>query len=106
MLSPAFLARCRFTDAVAADIKRRLRALPATDYISIHVRNTDYTTNYRELFTNIGAYVSGRSVLVCTDDSTVSANVQQMPRRSGFTLLAMALHQEKGIVHQLLACSP
>jgi len=159
LLSPAFLARCRFTQPVALEVTRRLKTMPSNDYFAIHVRNTDYTTNYSAFFEQIRSHVSGMPVLICTDDSMVfdravrafpgssvfrlstftnedgrplhgsrhdnqhemnmqtltdlialalsreilSAVVQQIPRRSGFTLLAMALQQEKAIVQGLLS---
>ena len=159
LLSPAFLARCRFTHPVATEVTRRLKTMPSNDYFAVHVRNTDYTTNYSKFFEQIRSHVSGMPVLICTDDSRVfdravrafpnscvfrlstftnedgrplhgsrhdnqheiniqtltdlmalalsreilSADVQQIPRRSGFTLLAMALQQEKAIVQGLFS---
>ena len=153
-----FLKRCQFTEEVAAEIKRRLKRLDGLAYCAVHVRNTDYTTDYRRLFEELREIVIGVPVLICTDDSRVfayaqsalpgsevfrlasqsnsdgrpihrmrhenqhevniqmftdllalaqatnifSANVDQIPRRSGFTLLAMGLHANKQTVHQLL----
>jgi hypothetical protein len=158
LLSPSFLARCRFTAAVAEEISRRLANIPQKDYIALHIRNTDYTTVYPAFFERIRPEIAGRPVLVCTDDSRVfhhavaafpqssvfrlssfvndrgealhcrprdnqhelnlqmwtdlmglalaqrvlSTNVEQLSRLSGFTLLALALHDNKTIALNLL----
>jgi FkbM family methyltransferase len=158
LLSPAFLARCRLQHEIATEVARRLAAAPAREYVAIHIRNTDYTTNYPEFFEQIRARVAGCAVLVCTDDSRafeyaltalptsrvfrlstfvndsgrplhgvrrrdqhdmnlqlftdlmgmafsreiLAAPVQQIPRLSGFTLLAMALHHERNVARELL----
>ena len=153
-----FLKRCQFTEQVATEVKRRLKRLEGLAYCAVHVRNTDYTTDYPRLFEELRESVIGVPVLICSDDSRVfayaqsalpgsevfrlasqsdsdgspihgkrrenqyevnmqmftdllalaqatnifSANVDQIPRRSGFTLLAMGLHANKQIVRQLL----
>lgn len=41
------------------------------DYDAIHIRNTDKTSRYRELLAGARERLSGRRVLVCSDDSSV-----------------------------------
>jgi hypothetical protein len=47
------------------------------DYVAIHVRNTDYQTNYESLFNKIYPEVAGKSVLVCSDDAEVIAKAKE-----------------------------
>jgi len=41
------------------------------DYDAIHVRNTDYRSDFKTFFENINPAIFGRRVLLCTDDSGV-----------------------------------
>jgi hypothetical protein len=43
------------------------------DFDAIHVRNTDIQSDYEELFDNARQRLTGRRVLVCSDDSAVIA---------------------------------
>jgi len=52
---------------VAELVRDRLSALPK-DYESIHVRNTDLTTDYETFFDTIVGAVANKNVLVCSDD--------------------------------------
>lgn len=49
---------------------RRLDQLPA-DYFAVHIRNTDYQTDYISLFERIRYRLSGQNLLVCSDDANV-----------------------------------
>ncbi|MDR1946375.1 MAG: hypothetical protein LBQ51_04325 [Desulfovibrio sp.] len=53
--------------AVAAHVSAKIRPL-GRDYCAVHVRNTDYRTDYMLFFKSIQAKVAGRTLLVCSDD--------------------------------------
>lgn len=44
-----------------------LSSIPST-YAAIHIRNTDYKTDYRPFLTDLRMALSGKNVLVCSDD--------------------------------------
>ena len=69
MRSPMFFEFFSFKDAVLQDILKRLLQLPPI-YESVHIRNTDYTTDYRSFLSYL---VPTRKVplLVCSDSSEV-----------------------------------
>jgi hypothetical protein len=48
-------------------IKNKLNLMPS-DYCSVYVRNTDYKTDYKELFDQIKSEIGDRYLLICTDD--------------------------------------
>ena len=51
------------------------------DYLAIHVRNTDYQTQYKDLFRDVYPSVSNKSLLICSDDAEVISHA-----RNFFTL--------------------
>jgi len=65
------LHKVRFADSLASEFQALLREI-GTDYMAVHVRNTDYQTDYRRLFARIRRRVRGRKVLVCSDDPTIA----------------------------------
>lgn len=62
--------RITLNDAVRGEVKSALERLP-TSYVGIHVRNTDYITDYKPFFERLMPKVTGRTVLVCSDDQEV-----------------------------------
>ncbi|MBS7537786.1 hypothetical protein [Ancylobacter lacus] len=60
---------------IAAEIVARLARL-GPDYDALHVRHTDYQTDFRKLFERTKPLFVGRRLLVCTD----SAEVQRFAR--------------------------
>jgi len=57
------------------------------DFDAIHVRNTDIQSDYKELFINARKRLSGRRVLVCSDDSAVIVAAKELlPESSVFTV--------------------
>ncbi|TPW33309.1 hypothetical protein FJU08_01735 [Martelella alba] len=66
------LHRVRFVRDVADHILGRLLML-GPDYDAVHVRHSDYQTDYRALLRRIAPCLRGRNVLLCTD----SYNVQK-----------------------------
>jgi tetratricopeptide (TPR) repeat protein len=46
------------------------------DYLAIHVRNTDYQTQYKDLFRDVYPYVNNKSLLICSDDAEVISHAK------------------------------
>lgn len=69
-LSHAGITRVTLAPQVISDIEAALQKLPS-DYIGIHVRNTDLRTAYGELFEQVFVKVTGKNVLICSDDPSV-----------------------------------
>ncbi|MDR2124369.1 MAG: hypothetical protein LBP38_05225 [Desulfovibrio sp.] len=61
------LGKLRLQPAVAAHIVGKTRSL-GSGYHAVHVRNTDYRTDYMPFFHSIRAKVAGRTLVVCSDD--------------------------------------
>lgn len=63
------LLRClTFSDRLKREANAALSAIPLT-YAAVHIRNTDHKTDYRPFLTNLRAALSGKNVLVCSDDA-------------------------------------
>jgi hypothetical protein len=62
------LARLKLSATIAGQVRTALARL-GKDYDAVHVRNTDYRTDYESFFARIHARVTGRRVLVCSDDA-------------------------------------
>ena len=46
------------------------------DYLAIHVRNTDYRTQYKDLFRDVYPSVNNKSLLICSDDAEVISHAK------------------------------
>jgi hypothetical protein len=64
------IQRIRFNEKTAKKIGERLASI-GTDYDTVHVRNTDYTCDYKAFFETIYTKVCNRKLLVCSDDDRV-----------------------------------
>jgi hypothetical protein len=69
-LSHNGLARVVLAPETLPVIEEALQKLP-DKYVGIHVRNTDLRTAYGDLFQEIFVKVTGRNVVLCSDDPTV-----------------------------------
>jgi hypothetical protein len=68
--SVAALSRLRLHDNLSDELIKRLKSIGA-NYVSIHIRNTDYTTNYQPLLNqlkNLPALQNCENLFVATDD--------------------------------------
>ena len=74
-LSFALLERITISEKIRSIVLDRISSLNK-DYVAIHVRNTDYQTNYESLFNKIYPEVAGKSVLICSDDVEVIAKAK------------------------------
>lgn len=54
----------------------------ASDYAAIHVRNTDYKTDYEEFLRSVASSLTGRSILICSDDPKVFTAAKSIFRGS------------------------
>lgn len=61
------LERLRFTKKVSDEIINRLGKIEKS-YAAVHIRNTDYQTDYVRFFEDIAPKVTGKKLLVCSDD--------------------------------------
>jgi hypothetical protein len=66
----SLLPRIRLAHAVVTEVREVLASFPQS-YHSLHVRNTDYRTDYRRLFSRIRRRVGRSALLVCSDDPAV-----------------------------------
>ena len=105
LLSARLLACCRFTDQVASRVYRRLKSVIGQDYVAIHIRNTDYRTDYLPFLRTLGTRVQGRTVLVCSDDSSVFAAAEAVLSQSRVVRLStVAAGEGKALHHKRHNC--
>ena len=62
-------------------MKNKLNTL-GLDYDSVHIRNTDYKTNYVIFLQSIQSNLIGRKVLVCTDNYYVLESAREILKES------------------------
>ena len=63
-----FFCRLKLRSNVKKLILNRLPSLKA-DYNAVHIRNTDYTTNYKSAFAAVEKQLRGKKVIICSDDA-------------------------------------
>lgn len=80
-LSEQLLPRLRLSTRARSEISMSLARLPRP-YVGVHVRNTDYRTDYLPLFESIYDKTIGRNVLVCSDDPDVIVHARSFFRDS------------------------
>lgn len=61
----------RLKNEVLQTVMERLDRIGDQDYDAVHIRNTDYITDYRPFLESIKSELRGRTVLVCTDNKMV-----------------------------------
>ncbi len=69
MASPIFFNFFWFKDEILKEINRRLQKVPSS-YASVHIRNTDYTTDYKA-FLDAVLKQAKAPVLICSDSREV-----------------------------------
>ena len=83
------LLRClSLRPSVVDQIAKRLIPL-GHDYDAVHIRNTDYKTDYETFFRNCKSKFAGRPLLVCSDNAVVKENARNLLDPST-TLLSVA----------------
>lgn len=68
----ALLSHLTLSAPIKEEIRNRLAVLPEK-YCAVHVRNTDYKSDYISFFEDIKETVSGTNLLICSDDAEVIA---------------------------------
>lgn len=71
----------KLKDDITKLMKNKLNTL-GLDYDSIHIRNTDYKTNYVIFLQSIQSNLIGRKVLVCTDNYYVLESAREILKES------------------------
>jgi hypothetical protein len=80
-LGQGLLQRVALAHPLRAEIGRELARLPR-DYVAVHVRNTDYCTDYEPFLASIRPAMAGLDVLVCSDDAAAIARARYVLDRS------------------------
>jgi hypothetical protein len=75
VLSIDCLKRFTFTPGIKEIVKNGISHL-TSPYLSVHIRNTDYQTDYLTFFESIKAELSGKNVLICSDDAVCIAKAR------------------------------
>ena len=76
-LSFYLLERLRFSRSSSDHIQARIRPL-GHNYIAIHIRNTDYRTDYQNFLSCLAPQLAGMSVLICSDDARVFTAAEEL----------------------------
>lgn len=74
-LSFDLLNRISISENIRPIVLDRIQHL-GHEYLAIHVRNTDYQTQYKDLFLDIYPSVTNKSLLVCSDDAKVISHAK------------------------------
>ncbi|MFA5957248.1 MAG: hypothetical protein WC811_11810 [Hyphomicrobium sp.] len=69
-LSFGLMDKLRLSPKIRPMVLDRVRQFDGK-YYAVHVRNTDLKTNYKDFFSKIVPEVSGKRLLVCSDDAAV-----------------------------------
>ena len=70
------LSNILFTPEVSDLIRGRISFLPEV-YSAIHVRNSDYKTDYESYFMRILSEIDGDNILICSDDANVKKSAEK-----------------------------
>jgi hypothetical protein len=66
-LGIACLGRLSLQPSISTTVLNRISLLPS-DYIGVHVRNTDMQTAYKPFFETLLPAIKGVNILICSDD--------------------------------------
>jgi hypothetical protein len=80
-LAKHLLSRLVLSLRARSEVSASLSRLPQP-YVGVHVRNTDYRTDYVALFESIYDQVAGKNVLVCSDDAGAISHARSFFRDS------------------------
>ncbi|WP_176082974.1 hypothetical protein [Martelella sp. HB161492] len=96
-----FLQHVCFQPLIATEIVRRLLALKL-GYDAVHVRHTDYQTDYRTFLKRLSPSLRGRRVLLCTDSPQVQAEAPGLLKGCADVLMLSEVPDNGGLFgHQL-----
>ena len=97
-LSFSLLDRITLSETVRSIVLDRIAGL-GRDYVAMHVRNTDYQTDYESLFNTIYPEVVGKSVLICSDDADVIVKAKNFFRASTVFSISEIPHTNQKPLH-------
>ena len=92
------LAKLRLTEMARIDINSRLKDLP-DNYVAIHIRHTDYTTDFKKLVADIRDSVTGLNVLICSDNVEVVEYVKRELSESNVIRLSTFSNSGNNRIH-------
>jgi hypothetical protein len=104
--SVAALSRLRLRDDLTDELIERLKSI-GSNYVSVHIRNTDYKTNYRPLLDKLRSHpalLNCKKLFVATDDiSCLEACRAKLP---GFNVISFSKlpHESGRPIHRLTEC--
>lgn len=94
----ALLDRISLAENIRPQVLDRIAAL-GRDYVALHVRNTDYKTEYEDFFREIYPRVASQSLLVCSDDAAVIARARTFFDRSRILTSSLPAHTGNRPLH-------
>lgn len=97
-LSYRLLNNLYLSEVVRVKILENLSMLP-NNYIGIHVRNTDYKTDYRSFFQSIAKNVSHANLFVCSDDAYVIQQARLFFKSSNIIEIDAIPNNNNGPLH-------
>lgn len=71
LISLDCLKRLKFSSDFSNDISNRLNVINNLNYTAIHIRHTDYETDYKAFFSHVYSETVGKNLLICTDNLQV-----------------------------------
>ncbi|MFZ1546150.1 MAG: glycosyltransferase, partial [Candidatus Nitrotoga sp.] len=74
-LSFDLLNRISISENIRPIVLDRIQHL-GYDYLAVHVRNTDYQTQYKDLFRDVYPSANNKSLLICSDDAEVISHAK------------------------------
>jgi hypothetical protein len=60
------LNRLKLTPRIREEVLKRIQHLP-TDYVCVHIRNSDVSTDYKKLIDLVATHLIDENVVICTD---------------------------------------
>jgi hypothetical protein len=92
--------------SLLAEVEQTLQRLPPR-YCAVHIRNTDYRSDYRRILRKIRSQVAAMPLLVCSDDpAVIDYAAQVFPRRVLRTPRSVQSRHSTGRIHEGALTSP
>jgi len=101
--SVAALSRLRLHKNLGDELSKRLRSI-GSNYVSVHIRNTDYTTNYQPLLNQLKGHNALRdceSLFVATDDIACLAFCRDLFRSINIVSFSKLPQETRRAIHRL-----
>jgi len=82
MISQDCLRRLKVTPNFGKSLLSRLQSIQDLSYMAIHIRHTDYQTDYQKFFSEIHSECIGENLLICTDNHRLFIEAQKFFKES------------------------